>query len=304
MRLKGFDYSKPYYYMVTLKKINGLPPFCRIVGDESLNYTDKTPITKAILNVIQTFHMTWPVISPITCFTIMPDHLHLIIRIRDIEKRKTLSVLVRQLITALEHAYFSLVREPASQSNFHLFEQEWHDWIILKEGQLKTFCQYIRENPKRSWLRKSHPQYFSGVKRVSFLNREWFAYGDITLLESPIMIPFQCSRKWQPNGQEWQMATMQAARIGPGGVGVSTFLSPCEKTCGNEIYKAGGSLIILSPEGFGERWHPPREKERLCAAGRLLYLSLYPAETSKPDKATLYKRCHEMGDIVIAQLKN
>ena len=66
----------------------------------------------------------------------------------------------------------------------------------------------------------------------------------------------------------------------------------------NIIAKNGGNLIILSPEGFSERWHPPRIKERFCAAGRMLFLSLYPADTRKCDNATLYKRCHEMGDIV------
>lgn len=44
--------------------------------------------------------------------------------------------------------------------------------------------------------------------------------------------------------------------------------------------------------------HLPRIKERFCAAGRMLFLSLYPADTRKCDNATLYKRCHEMGDIV------
>ena len=66
----------------------------------------------------------------------------------------------------------------------------------------------------------------------------------------------------------------------------------------NIIAKNGSNLIILSPEGFSERWHPPRIKERFCAAGRMLFLSLYPADTRKCDNATLYKRCHEMGDIV------
>jgi hypothetical protein len=75
-------------------------------------------------------------------------------------------------------------------------------------------------------------------------------------------------------------------------------MSPCEKVCGNEIFKAGGSLIILHPEGFHERWHPTRSKETLCAQGRLLFLSLYPSSTQKLTAAELYQRCHTMGDIV------
>ena len=74
-------------------------------------------------------------------------------------------------------------------------------------------------------------------------------------------------------------------------------MSPLEKACGNAIAKAGGAYVVLSPEGFGPRWHPPREKERFCAKGRMLFLSLYPADTKKPDKATLYTRCHKMVDL-------
>ena len=60
--------------------------------------------------------------------------------------------------------------------------------------------------------------------------------------------------------------------------------------------------FIVMPEGFGERWHPTRNKEALCAEGRMLYLSLYAPEAARPDNATLHHRCHEMGDIVVATL--
>ena len=84
---------------------------------------------------------------------------------------------------------------------------------------------------------------------------------------------------------------------------MGTFMSPCEKECGNAIYKAGGSLLVLSPEGFAPRWHPPRNKEALCAKGRMLFLSLWEPCAAKPDNATLYQRCHEMGDIILLGAK-
>ena len=56
---------------------------------------------------------------------------------------------------------------------------------------------------------------------------------------------------------------------------------------------------MLAPEGFAPRWHPPRNKEALCAKGRMLFLSLWEPCAARPDNATLYKRCHEMGDILL-----
>ena len=180
-----------------------------------------------------------------------------------------------------------------------IFEREWHDWIVKRDGQLSTFTRYIRENPKRAWLRRRNRQYFGHVRRVRFAGREWFAYGNTAILELPVLEPFQCSRKWSRNDDEWREAVGRAERIGPGGAGVGTFMSPCEKECGNAICKAGGSLIVFSPEGFCERWHPSQSKEALCAKGRMLFLSLWKADAAKPDDATLYCRCHEMGDVMM-----
>ena len=61
--------------------------------------------------------------------------------------------------------------------------------------------------------------------------------------------------------------------------------------------------MVLSPEGFYDRWHPPREKERFCAEGRMLFLSLYPSIDRLPTKQELYRRCHEMGDLAVAGLE-
>lgn len=157
-----------------------------------------------------------------------------------------------------------------------VFARDWHDWIVKKDGQLAAFTRYIRENPERAWLRQQNRQYFGRVAKARFLGRDWFAYGNLAIAE--------------------------CARIGPGGAGVGTFMSPLEKACGNAIAAAGGKWVVLSPEGFHERWHPGRRAERFCAEGRMLFLSLYPVLNRTLTKRELYLRCHEMGDLVVAGL--
>ena len=296
-RLPGFDYKRPFYYMVTVKRSTGggpaiQPPFSKIEQGK----IEANAITRAFKEVIEHFHETWYCIEPIWCYVIMSDHLHLLIKIRDIDKRVSLAVVVRQLIKALEKSARSAGEWGPLQP---LFAFEWHDWIVKKKGQLDAFIRYIRENAERAWARRINRQYFSQVRRVVFAGREWFAYGNTALLELPVIEPFKCSRKWANGGPEWREAVARAERIGPGGAGAGTFMSPCEKACGNAIFNAGGAIIMLNPEGFGERWHPTRNKEALCAKGRMLFLSLYEPSAAKPDNATLYKRCHEMGDLIL-----
>ena len=317
IRLKGFDYKRPYFYMVTLKRAQGFPDFARVIGNPASHYLEPSAITRIFVDIIKTFHNTWYCIEPITCFAIMPDHIHLLIKIRDVEKRVSLAVIVRMLMRALEKGVVHLlterrcaqllVEEGRSGARIgsvrrHLFEFDWHDWIVARDGQLAAFTRYIRENAERSWLRKSHREYFQRVNEIEFLGRKWYGYGNAALLKLPVIEPFRCSRKWIEGGAEWQEAIARAERIGPGGAGISTFMSPCEKACGHAIGISGGRWIVLSPEGFGERWHPGRQYEKFCAEGRMLFISLWPAMTREPTNAELYRRCHEMGDLVVERL--
>ena len=349
IRLKGFDYTRPYFYMVTVKRAEGFPELARVVGDAASHYLEPNAITRLFVDIIKTFHETWYCIEPITCFAVMPDHIHLLIKIRDIEKRVSLAVIVRMLMRALEKGYFAataggaaadalvvgatarttltetagrvtdataggaaarttLIEEGRScacggsvrQHNAqHLFEFEWHDWIVSRDGQLTAFTRYIRENAERRWLRLSRSEYFRRVNEIEFLGRKWYGYGNAELLKLPVIEPFRCSRNWAEGGEEWNAAIARASRIGPGGAGISTFMSPCEKSCGHVLGLAGGRWIVLSPEGFGKRWHPGRAYERFCAEGRMLFISLWPAMAREPTKPELYQRCHEMGDLIV-----
>ena len=309
-RLTGFDYSRPMFYMVTIKCHAGVQKLSEIVAPGKCQMN---AITRAMVNCIRNFHLECEAIAPIECFSIMPDHIHLLIRM--VDRNKTLraidggsascgggvsrrilrlETIVDLLMQALEGRY----REVTGLRE-QVFETGWHDWIVAARGQLAAFTRYIRENPRRAFLRAENRRYFTSVQSVSFAGREWFAYGNTALLELPVIEPFRCSRKWAKDGAEWREAVGRAERIGPGGAGCGTFMSPCEKDCGNAIYQAGGALIVLSPEGFASRWHPPRNKETLCAKGRMLFLSLWEPCAASLDNTTLYKRCHEMGDVLL-----
>lgn len=309
-RLASFDYKSPYYYMVTLKRLKGLAAFSEIGPDGLV----ENEITRAFKTIIKGLHAKWRCCEEISPFVIMPDHLHLVIKIRDIPERVALGVLVSQLAKALRNAYWQIVAADAATGKTlsgsasgafappPVFEPDWHDWIVKKTGQLAAFRRYIRENPGRAWARRANAQYFGRVTEVEFLGRQWLAYGNRAILDLPVLTPFKGRRATTEDSPEWKALLDAASRIGPGGAGVSTFMSPLEKACGNAIAKAGGKFIVLSPEGFGPRWHPPREKEKFCAQGRMLFLSLYEATARQPTRKELYERCHEMVGLALAGL--
>lgn len=337
-RLPGFDYKRPFFYMVTLKGTRSAlckTLFCSISekGEVVAN-----AITEAFERVIRTFHEIWYCIEPIRYYVIMPDHLHLIIKMRDIDKRVSLAVVVRQLLKALESAAAEAPLQnqtagrqtgdvapeaqlqnppeaqlpnpaagggpakPVLQGSLRepLFEHEWHDWIVKKEGQLTAFRKYILENPSRFARRRANRQFFTCARQITFRGARYWAYGNEALLELPVIVALKGHRRPPEAALQSQMRSTgllaAAARIGPGGAGLSTFLSPLEKAAGNAIIAAGGALIVLSMQGFAERWHPTEKQERLCAAGRMLYLSPYEPQSTKLDKKEMYIRAHALVD--------
>ena len=324
-RLPGFDYKRPFFYMVTIKRRDGAAaaPFSAIAADGRIV---ASAITEAFLRVIEAFHEKWYCIEPIRYFVIMPDHLHLIIKVREIEKRVSLAVVVRQLIKALDRAYWAvagaerLLQNPAGGGSgvvLHdslresIFAFDWHDWIVKKGGQLAAFRKYIAENGTRAARRRAARQFFTRAREIAFQGMRYWAYGNEALLELPVIVAIKGHRRplaglvapeAHPQGhlRGSEALCAAASRIGPGGAGLSTFLSPLEKEAGNEIIKAGGALIILSMEGFAPRWHPSEKQERLCAAGRMLYLSPYEPRAAKLTRQEMHVRAHELVDWALA----
>ena len=322
-RLPNFNYRSPFFYMVSIKKRKGLPAFSRITGQSDAAilsrhaassiqelqrhpeaFLENTAVTTALLAAIERFANDTLSVESITPAVIMPDHIHLLIRIRDTGNQMPLGSIVVLLMRKLARAYWQALGKPSAKDPvLPVFEREWHDWIVKRKGQLEGFNTYILENPFRAWRRQRDDAHFLMRRTVQFLGRTWFAFGNDELLERPVLVPIKGHRSTQPDSPEWKELVARASRIGPGGAGVSTFMNQLEKACGNAIAKAGGGMVVLSPDGFGERWHPSEKKEKFCVEGRMLFLSLYPPQERKLTNRELHERCHEMGEIVAKGLE-
>ena len=340
-RLPGFDYKRPFFYMVTLK---ALPPQKRAAPDPGFAGGAPAPpfseiaangtivpnaITEAFERTIAAFPKQWPWVESFSPHVIMPDHLHLMVKLGGREaapqapaslpaKPVALGTLIGQLKKHLRAAYWEILQGglPAASAPAgagaskppDIFEPDFHDWIVKKEGQLEAFRTYIRENGPRAARRRANRQFFTRARQIEFRGARYWAYGNEALLELPQIVAIKGHRR-PMGGREAALqdpAALQnpgraglleaASRIGPGGAGLSTFLSPLEKEAGNEILKAGGSLIVLSMEGIPERWHPSEKQEHWCAAGRMLYLSPFEPRAAKLTRQEMHMRAHALVD--------
>ena len=164
MRLTGFDYSRPYFYMVTLKCLRGAEPLSAIIAPGKC---EMSRITKAFVHIIRNFHTCCAAIAEIECFSIMPDHIHILVKIIETPSRMRLESIVGQLMTALESCYQQITGKRGQ-----LFEPVWHDWKFSAKGSsplLRAISGRIR----------------SGIGcgrrggNISAVSRRWISWGGV-----------------------------------------------------------------------------------------------------------------------------
>lgn len=171
-RLPGFDYKRPFFYMVTLKGAWERPhskPFCSISPEGEVV---PNAITEAFETTIAEWAAFWRSVESVSPYVIMPDHLHLLVKLADVEKAVSLPVVVGDLRKRLNRAYWQVLQLPASAGCVGgaapqpAFDPDWHDWIVKKVGQLAAFRKYILDNPPRHARRQANRQYFTKAREI------------------------------------------------------------------------------------------------------------------------------------------
>lgn len=300
-RLKGYDYSKARAYMVTLKKHASAKPFSELKATRALGlkYTALTNlfITTITHRCVDYFKGT----VAIRRFVIMPDHIHLLIHLNPKPglQRPNLIAVVKIILDFLTEAYI----QKEGPTDIPPFLPYWHDSIAFAPEAVARMERYIDQNPHRANLRRATN--FCKCRTYQAKDgKTWWYYGNLELVKRPTILAVECSRKIQAESALWGQWQSVASHMTSGCAGIGTFMSPCEKMVQSTILASGGALIILLPQGISPYWHPGEEMEKLCAAGRILYLTPFEAERARPSAATLYQRCHEGGGLkeIIAKI--
>lgn len=299
-RLTGYDYSNSRSYMVTLKLHPQAAALSTLAPTRKLKLA-YTQLTQPFIDVLTRrlpiyFHGK----VHISRFVIMPNHLHILIWLKPLPKNRRLNLIqvVEQLIRFLIEAYeLRMGKQP-----FQPIDANWHDTILFTEEARMRAMKYIDRNPIRACVRTKNTY----CTRHTFHSKDgklWYFYGNRELLLLPSILAVDCSRKILPETPLWDKWRESARLITPDGAGIGTFMSPCEKMVREEILASGGSLIIMLPEGITSYWHPGEELEKLCAEGRILFLTPFEVERGRISAKELAIRCHPGGGLKEAMAK-
>ena len=309
-RMKDHDYRDPCIYMFTIKKSPDAPVFSHVKGNPFVQgpvrfrqgceppesqmppYVEKTGIGMILDVEIRKLEEYRPEYIEIYKYVVMPDHCHILLRVK---QRLKCSVL--KYVSATESAATSECRRrgiiPRDASLFDL--EGINDRVVYGKGQLKILREYIYDNPRRLLIKRLYPDLFRRTLGLQVGDYSLDCVGNIFLLRKP-MLEVHVRRRWnEAECAEYVEKCVAAARAGM--VLVSPAINRVEKEIMNAAIEEGGSVVRLLDRGFGERWKPAGKDFDLCAEGRLLVLVESGAATGKQtmtyDKATRLNRIAE-----------
>lgn len=278
------DYHDRGIYMLTLVTTNRQPLFGRVV-DAKMQLSELGTLVEQEVLGIPRYYPQLEILQ----VQLMPDHLHVLIFIHE-RLPKHLSTVVKGFKIGCNRIYQATL-PPASSaassssaasavivqgvsiaSKKPLFEEGYHDRILRNHGQLENLKNYIKDNPRRLWIKQHHRELFEHVSQLTFGTQTYAAIGNRFLLQRPDKLQVQCSRRiLEKELFAKQEQLLESGR--KGAVLVSPCISPGEKQIARAALEAGIPLIVLLENGFPEYYKPPKTYFEACAAGKLLMLA-------------------------------
>lgn len=173
----------------------------------------------------------------------------------------------------------------------------YHERILHCEGQLDRMIRYVKDNPRRLWLKHHNPNLFKLRNDLSWsfqderqVRHVWKfrALGNLFLLDYPQKQHIQCSRSITTDQLEQQYKEWSNnAQLGV--VSITSAISDGEKSVSRRLREAGMPLIVMLKDGFpavgspNERYFKPGGVYfNACASGRLLLIEPYSEVLDDP----------------------
>ncbi len=148
-RLKGFDYSEPRAYFITICSQNRIPVFSHIYVGQGLAPAENrlTKFGAVAKEQIERLEVRYPGIT-IDHFVVMPNYIHLLISLQNETAGASPCPTIPQILCSFK----SLTARACKKLGFEgekLFQSSYHDHIIRGEKDYRKIWEYIDTNVLR-----------------------------------------------------------------------------------------------------------------------------------------------------------
>lgn len=304
------DYSAKGIYMVTLVVDGRKPMLGKLVEKNSIIKVELSELGKSIMNEeVQKISKFYPMVE-VWKVCIMPDHIHMILRVREeMPDKKHLGSVIRGFKTGCSRAWWRINplgyakgTEAGSVSSVSpeeikrpvLFEPGYNDKILLREGQLKNWKKYLDDNPRRLWMKRNNPDLFTVLHDMDIADHKCQIVGNRFLLNIPDKVAVIVHRRY--TDEEVSKLRDEWLDCGErGGVLVSAAISQMEKLVLREAMNRGYKIILLKENGFPDLYKPTGESFDACLNGQLLQISPWDYHMEK--KNITRDQCLELNEM-------
>lgn len=306
------DYTARRMYMITMVTEGRKPLFGKVVGrseavepSPEVPHIELSPLGEAVAGIWQTISSHHPEVK-VVALQMMPDHLHAILFVKERMEKPLGKVLlgVKQAcnkafreVMPVEVVAVAQQHAQRERSNGLLFAKGFNDQILLREGQLERWKNYLKDNPRRLLMKRENPDLFRVQRGLMFGGLSFSAIGNRFLLERPLKLQVQCSRSISEGDLQAKMnECLRAAK--QGAVLVSPAISKGEKAIMRAAFEEGLPLIYLQENGFTDLAKPGGMRMDACARGQLLILA--PWEHHNEKIAIKRGQCLELNEMARA----
>lgn len=293
------DYTSRCIYMITLV-VEERQPLLGALCDKDANHTipwvNLTPLGKEVKKCWNEISKHYPQVKPIR-LQLMPDHMHGILFVTEKMPHHLGSIIngfkigCNKALRALSPTIPANTQTPPTT---HLWEEGYHDRILVGNGQLKRMSDYLIDNPRRRLLKCNNPELFTIHKSVTIGNQEMSAMGNVFLLDQPSIIAVKCSRSLI--GEELDKETKRLISLAQqGAILVSPCISDGEKHIFRIAHEMGYSTIVILTHSLKPLWKPGGKLFDTCAQGKLLLIS--PWQQHNEPKTLSREICNQLNAI-------
>ena len=307
-RKAGHDYCSPCIYMITLVLADRKPLLGELCGNDDSHdncWVRASEFGKLVKKEWKGIPQYYPQVK-VLALQLMPDHLHGVLQVTERLPRhlghvvngfkKGCNDAWKQLRTGCEADCEADARNTLTPTTLveeeNIWEWGYHDRILSHKGQLDRMFKYLRDNPRRLWVKRNNSQFFTVIDGLMIGDVPVTALGNKFLLDYPSKIQVQCSRRLTEEEikQKGDALLTQACR--DDAVLVSPCISRGEKAIMKRAFGAGFPQIILLENGISPMQKPSGRQFDACANGRLLLLS--PWEHHNDHRAITREQCLQL----------
>ena len=307
----GHDYASPFAYLITIETTNRECLLGTIEGDSPDSaHIVPTPLGQAVIDEFKAIERKMRELTgcyvQVLQYQLMPEHFHGILQIHDtLPKGWTLGKIIGAWKGACSRVYWAMnaaLTRGAENDNAEkrsLFSSGYNDRPLLSKGQLDGWIAYLRDNPRRRWLKQHFPNRLRKVYdfEVGESKTHYTAVGDTFMIKYPERQQVRCHRYLTPEQIQSEVDYyLSLARNGV--VLVSPFISQAEKAVYEACYKEKLRMIRIVKRALDGKFVYPQGRDfDSCVQGFLLVLAPYATGSENAAETTITRnQCLSLND--------